>query len=240
MSKTGGHSIVVYVFANSLEMGDKVATGHGLKFTTGELIEDCDMPGIIDEATGKAFKPDILLNIENLGRGMGGQIRELSAATAMFSSIEAYRSAEAPRRTSTFTFEDQKDVRLVLPKGDLRVKGKQIVMTEKDGGKRVVRASDDIMNILHLRHMAAFKQHYASVDFGGATIPKDRMRPGTPRLGEGELASIIMQGPTATASVRDSIITSDLCYVTICPGCNRLVFNCDCNKLQTRPDAIEV
>ena len=42
------------------------------------------------------------------------------------------------------------------------------------------------------------------------------------------------------SSVRDNIIMSDMCYMTICPACYRLVINCDCIRTNPKPDSIEV
>lgn len=67
MSRTGTHYIVVYIFSNSIEVGDKIATVHGLKFTLGEIVEDDDMPRILDRVTGKLFIPSVMLSTKNVG-----------------------------------------------------------------------------------------------------------------------------------------------------------------------------
>lgn len=44
MSKTGTHYIIVDLSANSIMLGDKIATAHGLKFTVGEILDEDEMP----------------------------------------------------------------------------------------------------------------------------------------------------------------------------------------------------
>ena len=105
-------------------------------------------------------------------------------------------------------------------------------MTDENGIRRKVKASYGIVNVLRLRHVSALKHRYPSIEFTSITVPKGRREQGTPRLGEGELASMMMQN--MMSSVEDSIMTSDLCYVSICPGCCRLVINCDCNEISSK------
>ena len=66
-------------------------------------------------------------------------------------------------------------------------------MTDENGIRRKVKASYGIVNVLQLRHVSALKHRYPSIEFTSITVPKGRREQGTPRLGEGELASMMMQ-----------------------------------------------
>lgn len=50
------------------------------------------MPGIIEKSTGREFEPNLLISTKNITRGLGGQLREMVAATSMFESMEAFRT----------------------------------------------------------------------------------------------------------------------------------------------------
>jgi hypothetical protein len=233
MTKNGNMSLVVIVGSIKLMPGDKLATANGIKFTVGEVIPSSEMPSIIDENTGKSFKPNVLLSTKNVARGLGGQIREIAANTQLFSSIESFRSFSNPEGRQVFTFEDQKKIVPTLPKGRVMMKGK--VLKWKHG---TIRASYGIMTILQLRHIATLKHHYPSTAFTSITVPRGRYRGGTPRLGEAELMSLMMQ--MVPACVRDSLITSDKCIVPVCSICGKLIINCDCPQPKPPPRRIQV
>ncbi|OAP53943.1 hypothetical protein AYL99_11823 [Fonsecaea erecta] len=209
ISRSGDPIAVVYVASKVLRIGDKLGIMHGLKFTVGELlpyevtvtsvVPEDEMPSIIDEKTGKEFKPNMLISTKNLARGLGGQVREMAAVTNIFDSIEAFRTKEMhrPRKAVVMSFEDQKRVTPRLPKGDVVVRGKRLTFTDTTKKLRTVRATYGIMRILQLRHIAALKHHYLSTVFRSITVPRGRYRMGTPRLSEGELLAIVMQNCTS-------------------------------------------
>ncbi|KAL9122249.1 MAG: hypothetical protein Q9187_001201 [Circinaria calcarea] len=205
MSKVGDSIATVYVASTKLEIGDKLGTAHGLKFTVGEkiaygssirtshgstcadastivvgdIIPENDMPSIIDPVTGKEFKPNLLLSTKNITRGLGGQIREMAAVTNMFSSVYAFRNMEESVATKVISFEDQKRVEPKLPNGYVVVNGKKLKFMDTTGTERVVKATYGIMRVLQLRHIAALKHHYPSTNFVSITIPKGRTPPRT-------------------------------------------------------------
>jgi hypothetical protein len=113
------------------------------------------------------------------------------------------------------------------------VKGKRLEFMDTNSVQRTVGFSYGIMTILQLRHVAALKHHYPSTIFESITVPRGRYRGGTPRLGEVEIMSIIMQ--MLPACVRDVINKSDKCTTDICSGCFRLIINCDCPRLKPPP-----
>jgi hypothetical protein len=87
----GAHCIIVDLFANSIAVGDKIAAAHWLKFTIGEILDDHEVPLIMDKVTGKAFRPNLLLSSKSMGRGMGRQIREMAAIMDISECVESYR-----------------------------------------------------------------------------------------------------------------------------------------------------
>ena len=87
ISKTGTQFIIINLFANLIILGDKAATGQGLKFTVGEILDDHEIPMIMDETTGKTFRSNVLLSTNIIGTGMGGQIREIAATMDRFKSV---------------------------------------------------------------------------------------------------------------------------------------------------------
>lgn len=228
MSKVGDSIAVVYVGSKELRVGDKLGTAQGLKFTVGEILTYDKMPGIIEESTGKEFKPNLLISTKNLTRGLGGQIREMAAATSMFESIEAFRTKEMikSKNPMVMSFEEQKAVEPILPNGIVVMNGKELTIKDTNGVMRTIKATYGIMRVMQLRHMSALKHHYPSTTFSSVTIPRGRYRLGTPRLSEGELLALIMQRCPAT--VRDAIITDNLVVFTSCSVCNSTIIGCDC------------
>ncbi|KIW76867.1 hypothetical protein Z517_09311 [Fonsecaea pedrosoi CBS 271.37] len=158
-----------------LKIGDKLGPMYGLKFTARELlpyditvtsvVPEDEMPSIIDEVTGKEFKPNMLISTKNLARGLGGEIREMAAVTNMFDSIEAFRTKgmHQPRKAVVVSFEDQKRVGPRLPKGDVVVRGKRSTFTDTSKKVRTVRVTYGIIRVLQLRHITTIK-HYPSTN----------------------------------------------------------------------------
>lgn len=67
-----------------LEIGDKLATWHELEFTVDSLMSYKYKLELEDVTSGQKFKPNIIISMKNLNRGIGGQIREMSAYTKRF------------------------------------------------------------------------------------------------------------------------------------------------------------
>lgn len=194
------------------------------------------MPGIVDPVTDKEFKPNMMLSTKNITRGLGGQVREMAAVTNMFTSVHSFRNMDESRHMLTLSFDDQKKVSPRLPAGYVVVDGKRLEITDTGGKVRTVRATYGIMRVLQLRHIAALKHHFPSTDFLSVTVPRGRYRLGTPRLGKGELLSMLMQN--VPSCVRDCMISSDLCVTVKCSVCHRIVITCDCPH--PKPQGIEV
>ena len=225
-TKTGDPYAIIYVTAKGPMVGDKIATAHGLKMTITQMLTNEEMPAIVEESTNRPFKPNVLISTKNLTRGIGGQIREMAAATNRFASIEAFRSLQEPTGAQVFTFEDQKAVAPRIPSGVVLVNGKPVVMEEKDWSRRTVKASYGIAHVLQLRHIAALKHHYMSAPVRSILIPKGRMRGGTARMGEGEILATLMQNMPSV--VRDAMLASDGVITVKCSVCHKLALNCDC------------
>lgn len=235
-SKTNDIYIEVFIASNNLDIGDKLATEHGLKFTVGEKIKEKDMPMLTDVETGETFKPVILLSVKNMVRGLGGQLRHMRKLIDNYPnpSVSRFRLKLGVVPTVVVRPDDNDTKLNNLPQAfimDPLGKKKLTIKSVADGSINNVRCSYGYINLLHLRHMSSLKHHYPSETFRGATVPRGRYRGGTPRLGECELMAMYMQQLPIT--VRDSVISSDLCEITVCSACNRLTIMCDCGSIGT-------
>ncbi len=226
MSKTGYQYAVVVVGSKRLEVGDKLATAHGLKFTVGQKMSQKDMPVLVDTNSGEQFKPSMLISTKNVTRGLGGQCRQMSASMSLFKSVRSFRSLDTPQGRRVFSPRDEREVPPLLPTAYVTMNGSVLQFLEKNGTKRQVKCNYGIMSTLQLRHISALKQHYPSTVTESILVPRGRYRRGTPRLGETELVSMMMQG--LNSCVRDAVVSSDLCYVSICSVCKTLPIFCAC------------
>lgn len=147
------------------------------------------MPGIVDDATGKEFKPNLLISTKNLARGLGGQLREMAAATSMFDSIDSFRTTDMarPRNPIILTLNQQKRVKPRLSNGRMLANGRELTIRDSNGKIRVIKATYGIMRVMQVRHMSALKHHYPSAVFTSVTVLRGGHRLRTPRLSEGEL-----------------------------------------------------
>lgn len=238
MSRMGDPHLIVYVALREIRVGDKIAGSHGVKFTVGEIIPLADMPELINEKTGEKLMPNLLLSTKNLTRGLGGMIREMAAVTNLFESVHSFRTWPGIKPSRVFSFEEQKEVEPHLPTGILTMYGNPLAIKEKDGSTRTIKASYGIMRLLQLRHLSGLKHHYPSTTFLSMTVPKGRYRQGTPRLGEGELMSMMMQ--SLPCNVRDALNSSDMCSVTLCSASRRIVINCDCQDKNAKPIEVQM
>lgn len=236
MSKVGDPYAVVLVGSRSLEIGDKLATTHGLKFTTGEKLTYEEMPTLVDVETGDEFKPNLLLSTKNVTRGLGGTIREMNACTSLFDSVTSFRNMQKPKGKRIYTFDDEKKVPAKLRTAYVCVNGKPLEFTDSNGQKRVIKCSYGIMGVLQLRHISSLKQHYPSRPVRSLKTRRGRYRDGTPRVGETDLLSLLMRKLFKLA--KECVITTDLAKFTVCSICNALVDLCDCES--PKPPAKEI
>ncbi len=226
MNRNGGLNAVVQIYSKELKVGDKLATWHGLKFTVGELITYRDMPWLVDTVTGERFKPNMLISTKNLNRGLGGQVREMNANTSGFLSISSFRSGIASAGKNVFTHADELATAPSIPSAYVTMNGNNIEFLDTNGSTRTVRCSYGIMRVMQLRHVSSLKQHYPASPINSITVKRGRYREGTPRLGETELFSMMMQGLTTCAS--EAIISSDKVNADVCSTCAAIPVYCDC------------
>jgi hypothetical protein len=66
MNKNGGMNAVIFVYSTKLEIGDKLATWQGIKFTVeftvGDLREYKSMRELEDVCTGERFRPNVAMS----------------------------------------------------------------------------------------------------------------------------------------------------------------------------------
>lgn len=225
-SKSGDAIANVCMLVKELLVGDKLMLGHGIKFTVGELIPYKDMPRVVDDATGEVVVPNVLVNTKNLTRGIGGLVREMVACTSRFDSISSFRKMDKPKGKYAYSVAEEKDVGTRLPSGRVEMYGKELKFADSGGRERVVRCNYGIARITQIRHMAVLKQHFAREGPSGPKMHSGKMRGGTPRLGETEILSMLMQNLVLNTS--DAVATDGLCDVTKCSVCCALPIFCDC------------
>lgn len=97
----------------------------------------------------------------------------------------------------------------------------------KHGHLRHLSCTYRITTVMTLRYFAVMKQQYNSMSFSQGSVPRGRMKEGTPTLRKCELGAMYMQD--LLPSVRDSVISSDLVTKKVCGICRTLRLNCTCS-----------
>lgn len=226
VSRMGDPYAVVLVGSRKLEVGDKLATPQGLKFTVGEKIKYKDMPTLVDTETGEEFKPNLLLSTKNVNRGLGGTSREMNACMSRFGSISSFRGMGRSKGKQIYSLSDERKVSPTLRTAVIYMNGKPLEFIDSDGTKRTIKCSYGILGVLQLRHISSLKQHYPSRPVYSLKTKRGRYRNGTPRVGETDLLSIMMRGLYTLA--KECVVTTDECIFTICSICEALPDLCDC------------
>lgn len=228
MSKVGDPYAVTYVESKELVVGDKLATSDGLKFTIGEKIPHKDMPVLVNVETGESFKPNLLVNTKNVTRGLAALVRHMNACMSRYDSVTSFRRMQKPKGTGVLTLTDERKVDHVLPRAYVTVGGERITLEDTGGVTRTVMCSYGIMEVLQLRHTPLLKQHYPSTITRSLKVPRGRYRRGTPRLGETELLSMMMQGLYSCSN--EAVLTTDASIIAKCSVCEALPTYCPCPR----------
>jgi len=226
MNKNGGLNATIAIFSKEISIGDKLATWHGIKFTVGEIVPLSQMPLLIDTVTGEKIRPNMLVSTKNLTRGLGGQVREMSATTSLFKDIISFRVGSKPVGKTVLSQTDENAIKPVIPTAYVTANGNKIVFEDGIVGKRTVKCNYGIMRVQQLRHVSALKQHYPSSATNSITVPRGRYRSGTPRTGETELLSMMMQG--GNVAVSEALVNSDKVNADVCSVCGAIPYFCDC------------
>lgn len=226
VNKHGGMTAYVFVGSTKLEIGDKLATWHGLKFTVGSLMSQKEMPELEDSVTGERFRPTIIISTKNLNRGIGGQIREMAAYTKCFDSVMSFRTCRRNNNMEYITHDDELEYSAKIPEAYVLVNGQRISFKDTNGKERTVKCNYGISRVLHLRHKPCLKQHYPSDGVFSREVARGRYKGGTPRVSETELLSMMMQGLHRLS--KECLWSSDLVNVTVCSKCWALTIYCDC------------
>jgi hypothetical protein len=226
MSKVGDPYAVTYVESKDLVVGDKLATSDGLKFTIGEKIPYKDMPTLVNTDTGESFKPNLLVNTKNVTRGLAALVRHMNACMSRYDSVTSFRLMQKPKNSGVLTLSDERKVGHVLPKAFVMANGKKITLKDTHNVERTIMCSYGIMEVLQLRHTPLLKQHYPSTITRSIKVPRGRYRRGTPRLGETELLSMMMQGLYSCPN--EAVLSTDGCIMVKCSICEALPTYCAC------------
>lgn len=227
VNKHGGMNAYVFVGNTKLEVGDKLATWHGLKFTVGCLMEYNEIPELEDTVSGERFRPNIMVSTKNLNRGIGGQVREMTAYTRCFDNISSFRSCRKNNDKEYIDHDEEHEYEARLPEAYVLVNGHRISFVDTGGKMRTVKCNYGVSRVLHLRHKPSLKQHYPSDEVHSREVTRGRYKGGTPRVSETEILSMMMQGLYRCS--KECLWSSDLVNVTVCSKCWVLTIYCDCS-----------
>ena len=141
MGKSGDPYATVYVDCKKIEVGDKIATSHDLKFTIRDRVSLKDMLRIRNQITDEMLIPNLLLSTKNLTWGLGGTIRDMSATTNLFKSTHSFRTWSGHKPTKVVSFEDQMRVEPKLPVDLLSVDGIELRIRDKYADMRKTKGT---------------------------------------------------------------------------------------------------
>lgn len=226
VNRNAGMNAVVYLYKRSLEIGDKLVTWHGIKFTVGSLVPYKSMYTLVNTVTGENIKPTMLVSTKTLARGPGGQIREMNVYTNAYKTVTDFRRGGPSRRTGPITISEEFRTRAELPEAYVTMNGNKIEFKDTDGTTRMVKCNYGIARVMQVRHMPVLKQHYPSEVIRSIEVPRGRYRSGTPRMSETELISMMMQN--LIRNVSDAVQSSGFSDFTKCSVCHAVPTYCDC------------
>lgn len=231
-SKTKTRYVSAMMESSYVNVGDKIGTQHGQKFTVSEILPHDKMPLCIDTKSGRKFRPHIIVASSSVhNRITLGQIFEahiamdviqdlnfnpLEISDYVVTSSEGY---EVMNRTEYTCNIEVDDMEIFHPNGEFKI--------ECDYG---------ICRYWLLAHLSRDKQHYLSHVPRGPTVPRGRLHGSSVRLGEMEIHVMLMNGLiNVLAELTQS---ADMVIVNICVGCRRLALLCDCDELQSTTEII--
>lgn len=221
---------VVKMASQSLNVGDKIATHHGQKFTICKVLDEEDMPTCFDTKTGAFFKPHIVVASSSVhNRGTVGQIYE---SWRTFDHIGRYDFD--PRENFeplVLSARDMTQRPLNSYTCNFRYPGTERMVQRKDqkSGNLINCTADyGIAHFWLLCHLSRDKQHYLSDVPRGPGIGKGRLRGKPVRFGEMELLTMVAKGMIHT--VTEFLDSYDLVEIPICARCRRLSILCDCER----------
>lgn len=224
-SKNKTRYVCARMTSNGINVGDKIGTQHGQKFTVSEVRPIDQMPTCFDSKTGKTFKPHIIVASSSIhNRITLGQLYEAYTAMSVIDdvdfdplNIDDYVVLDTDGRFPS----DIKATMCHIRVGDTHITHPNI--------SNDLYMDYGICRFWLLAHLSRDKQHYLSHVPRGPTVPKGRLHGSSVRLGEMEVHVMLMNGLIHTLS--ELTMSSDMVEVSICVNCRRLTILCDCNQV---------
>lgn len=232
ISKNKLRHVVASIKSTCLEVGDKISTIHGQKFTVSQVLTSDEMPTFTCNTTGRRVIADMIVASSSIhNRGTVGQVYECWAGRSACEP-EELDSARLSGRLSVTTECLQHDTPPEAWTCRVQHHG-QLVLSPVNAP---IIADYGICQVWQSVHLARDKQHYMSDWPKGAVSKRGRLKGAAVRHGEMESLSMLAGGLIHSLSYLSD--ASDMCCVTICSACKRLSVLCDC--LGVQPPTTEV
>ncbi|KAI1748324.1 hypothetical protein F4782DRAFT_551127, partial [Xylaria castorea] len=103
-----------------------------------------DMPIIVDKVSGERVVPNVLINTKNLTRVIGGWMREMSAYTSMFDSMQAFKSIATPIGKYAYTTDNELKTKPMIRTGLMGANSSALVFHNANVKNMVLNVQDAI------------------------------------------------------------------------------------------------
>ena len=216
VSKRLSRYVAAEMHSNALQLGDKLATWHGQKFTVTRLVDDSELPLFTCTQTGRRIRPHVVAAASSIhNRGTVGQLYEAWAGMQCVGDVDF-----DPRTVQAYSVYDPFDVD-ALPTSRY-----SCYVSEPGSGKHACVADFGICHFWQLSHVARDKQHYVSEVPRRLSARRGKLKGAGVRFGEMETLSMLSGGLVHCLSYLSD--NGDLADVDLCSTCRRLTLHCDC------------
>ncbi|KAJ3220938.1 hypothetical protein HK099_003897 [Clydaea vesicula] len=225
LSRSKARYVTVRMESSVIDIGDKLGTWHGQKFTVSSILSDDEMPTFICCRTNERIIPHIIVAATSVhNRGTLGQIYESWIGMQTVDNIRF-----DPSKNDKYVIIDSFDEQLPSMQQYscyINNNDDNIMESFTNDDCKYVKADYGISHFWLLSHLARDKQHYMNEYPMSATPKKGKLRGSSVRFGEMETLSMMSGGLINSLSYLSD--TSDLVNVTVCVKCRRLSLLCDC------------
>lgn len=234
-------------------VGDKLATWHGQKFTVSSVVPNSQMPLCTDCRSGRMFRPDVLIACASVhNRATIGQVVESCVTLDLILQNSAVKDVPAepgvvPQFQEGYTYDTE--IECAEASGvyvtaehtcDGALLSKSHTCTYElgpstptvcdvvTGTGTKIKCDYGCCRLLLTSHLVRDKQHYMNEIPRGLGQRRGRLNGSSVRIGEMEIQAMLMAG--YVRCLHEILESSDMCVVSICSGCRRLVILCDCSS----------